>query len=330
MPLMGRAAWFTSMAVPDIILDEGSLEDPEAALERVYDYWRRNLHYVRAPELSRSEFQEMIRLLMPEFRFTRTISFTNLAAQPTIVRLTRQQGAVLDFLEDQRTCAIHGPAGTGKTVLAVEKARRLAEEGRKVLYLCYNEFLLDHIWRENQSSTVSFHNVRSLAEELMGKCGEMDAEEVRAFETWFPEEGEGESSWLYEDVVVDEGQDLTDTMLETLWLLTDEREGAFYVFYDRNQWVIRREKTDWIDANAECRVVLSRDVRNTAEIASSMAKENLMLWTNQVIREQIGRYEDNLTEKMDALMDLQHNYTTLADALRRISDSYDNLSYDMK
>ena len=59
-------------------------------------------------------------------------------------------------------------------------------------------------------------------------------------------------------------------------------------------------------------------------------KENLMLWTNQVIREQIGRYEDNLTEKMDALMDSQHNYTTLADALRRISDSYDKLSYDMK
>lgn len=280
MPLMGRAAWFTSVAVPkgahlpmeavpDIILDEGSLADPEAALERVYDYWRRNLHYVRAPELSRSEFQEMIRLLMPEFRFTRTISSTNLTAQPTIVRLTRQQGAVLDFLEDQRTCAIHGPAGTGKTVLAVEKARRLAEEGRKVLYLCYNEFLLDHIRRENQGSPVSFHNVRSLAEELMGKCGETDAEEVRAFETWFPEEGE--STWPYEDVVVDEGQDLTDTMLETLWLLTDEREGAFYVFYDRNQRVIRREKRNWIDANAECRVVLSRDVRNTAEIASSMA-----------------------------------------------------------
>ncbi|HCW87532.1 MAG TPA: hypothetical protein DGT53_05785, partial [Dialister sp.] len=181
MPLMGRAAWFTSVAVPkgahlpmeavpDIILDEGSLENPEAALERVYDYWRRNLHYVRASKLSRSEFQEMIRLLMPEFRFTRTISSTNLTAQPTIVRLTRQQGAVLDFLEDQRTCAIHGPAGTGKTVLAVEKARRLAEEGRKVLYLCYNEFLLDHIRRENQGSTVTFHNVRSLAEELMGKC----------------------------------------------------------------------------------------------------------------------------------------------------------------
>ena len=34
----------------------------------------------------------MICLLMPEFRFTRTISSTNLTAQPTIVRLTRQQG----------------------------------------------------------------------------------------------------------------------------------------------------------------------------------------------------------------------------------------------
>ena len=34
----------------------------------------------------------MILLLMPEFRFPRTISSTNLTAQPTIVRLNRQQG----------------------------------------------------------------------------------------------------------------------------------------------------------------------------------------------------------------------------------------------
>ncbi|MGN0954208.1 AAA family ATPase, partial [Dialister sp.] len=256
-------------AVPEIILDEGALENPEGALDRAFDYWRQNLHFYKAPELSRGEFRQMIDMLMPTFHMTRTISSMNREAQPDIISLTRQQGAVLDFLEDQQVCAVHGPAGTGKTVLAVEKARRLAEEGRKVLYLCYNEFLLEHIRRENQGSPVSFHNVRSLAEELMGKCAETDAEEVRAFEAWFPEEGE--SLWPYEDVVVDEGQDMTDTMLETLWLLTDERDGAFYVFYDRNQRVIRREKTDWIDANAECRVVLSRDVRNTAEIASSMA-----------------------------------------------------------
>lgn len=53
--------------------------------------------------------------------------------------------------------------------------------------------------------------------------------------------------------------------------MTELCDGSFYVFYDRNQKVIRREKSDWIHDNAECRLVLYRNVRNTAEIAWSMA-----------------------------------------------------------
>lgn len=53
-PVIGRAAWFTSVvmsdkvplsleAVPDIILDQTSLEAPEEALDRAFLYWRQNL-----------------------------------------------------------------------------------------------------------------------------------------------------------------------------------------------------------------------------------------------------------------------------------------------
>lgn len=43
--------------------------------------------------------------------------------------LTKDQIRVLDFLRSHRRVAVSGGAGTGKTVLALEKARRLASEG---------------------------------------------------------------------------------------------------------------------------------------------------------------------------------------------------------
>lgn len=99
--------------------------------------------------------------------------------------------------------------------------------------------------------------------------------------------------------------------------------------YERERAAAARENAI-AKAKAEAEGQARQVLQQKCGYMADEIKENLMLWTNQVIREQIGRYEDNLTEKMDALMDSQHNYTTLADALRRISDSYDKLSYDMK
>jgi len=45
---------------------------------------------------------------------------------------------LLDNLAAHNRAAIEGAAGTGKTVLAMEKARRLATTGRRVLLLCFN------------------------------------------------------------------------------------------------------------------------------------------------------------------------------------------------
>lgn len=185
----------------------------------------------------------MVSCLMPSFHLTRTISSTNLEAQTSFVQLTRQQAAILDFLAEQRTAAIQGPAGTGKTLLAVEKTRRLAAEGRKVLYLCYNEFLLSFIRKENTDVPASFHNVRSLSEELMGKKSENPAEQVKLFDKWFANDFQ-DDDWPYTDIVVDGGQDLTADMLEHLSFLAELGDGTFYIFYDGNQRIIRREKKD--------------------------------------------------------------------------------------
>ena len=52
--------------------------------------------------------------------------------------LTEEQFHILEFLADRPRARISGGAGTGKTLLALEKAHRMAEQGRRVLLLCYH------------------------------------------------------------------------------------------------------------------------------------------------------------------------------------------------
>lgn len=73
--------------------------------------------------------------------------------------------------------------------------------------------------------------------------------------------------------MVDEGQDISDAMLEHLSFLAELNDGSFYVFYDRNQFILERnspEQPKYLDSKAECRLVLYRNCRNTAEIAATV------------------------------------------------------------
>ena len=55
---------------------------------------------------------------------------------------TEEQKVILNAILDNNShVAVKGPAGSGKTVLAVEAARQAAEKGEKVLFLCYNQNL---------------------------------------------------------------------------------------------------------------------------------------------------------------------------------------------
>ena len=286
-PLVGKAVWFTSVQIPqgkplplesprDIILDADDLRDPKEMLEHIYAYWRRILHI---PERTQSpaEFQQVIRVLQPVFRIVETLASVSAAVEQSTARLTNAQFALLEYLRDQRTAAIHGAAGTGKSLLAAEKARMLAREGQKVLYLCFNEFLLERLRSCRWDANITIHNERTLAEDLMtGR--ELRIETVlREFEDFFQNEYDG-TEWAYPNIIVDEAQDFPSALLEQFAMLAELYDGAFYLFYDRGQTILSRRVEGqvlqmapaWIDAHMDCRLVLYRNCRNTAEIGRTV------------------------------------------------------------
>ena len=282
LPLICRAVWFTSVcvdknlklppeAVREIILDQDSLDEPEKALDAAFGYWQRNLRFVPTP-LTGGQYKELLRVLLPSFQIAETISSSARDNQTSYVQLTRQQFAVLDFLREQKIAAIHGPAGTGKSLLALEKARMLAQSGQKVLLLCFNEFLLQHLRTQELDPLITAHNVRSLAEEIL-QDDSLPFEQInKFFEEYFATDFD-DTEWKYPNIVVDEGQDISDAMLEHLSFLAELNDGSFYVFYDRNQFILERntpEQPKYLDNKAECRLVLYRNCRNTAEIAATV------------------------------------------------------------
>lgn len=279
-PLIGRAAWFPSVVVPQsmllpaeanvaIVLDETGLDDAAKALDRAYTYWAKNIGH-SSGDCSGKRFSALISLLMPELRLVPTISCEARENESVIVQLTDRQSSILHFLSEQPTAAIHGPAGTGKTLLAVEKAKMLAAEGEKVLYLCFNEFLLEYLRSKEYSDLITFHNLRTLAEEL-APDEHIPVEKIVAFLEQYLEDGFADDSWQYPNIVVDEGQDIPDLILEHLSFLAELNEGIFYAFYDRNQYIMNKNYPKWLDKKAECRLVLHKNCRNTSEIAATVS-----------------------------------------------------------
>src|SRR5262245_36173123 len=62
-----------------------------------------------------------------------------------IVELTDDQAWVLAFVLHRKRAAVVGPAGSGKTLLAISVAKQLAAGGRRTLLSCFNRRLGDHL-----------------------------------------------------------------------------------------------------------------------------------------------------------------------------------------
>lgn len=197
----------------------------------------------------------------------------------TIERLTAEQAWILDSLADNKEMAISGGAGSGKTVLAVEKAIRSAAEGRRTLLTCYNAPLAAHLRTACHSHdclvVVSFHALCRILAQKAGVEMPSDGDQT-LFDRILPEalvEAVSNNPELgFDTVIIDEGQDFRDSWLNALRLtVRDPETGGFYVFYDDNQRLFSPEK-GFIDALPMSSIALTRNLRNTRRIHAVMAK----------------------------------------------------------
>jgi hypothetical protein len=167
------------------------------------------------------------------------------------VLLTQNQLNILDFISFHRRAAICGGAGTGKTVLAIEKVRRLADEGFKTLLICFNRelsySLASQFVNYPNVTVTTFHKLCQYYVDGALKISGIDY--LQQAKKAFPK-GDLFSIQLpiamsyamdavnlrFDAIVCDEGQDFADEFWLPIELaLTDLENSPFYIFYDTHQ-----------------------------------------------------------------------------------------------
>ena len=266
-----EADWLRPNAPREIIIDALDLVSLEKRLREALTFWRGE-HPTGAPP-GRDGVEVLVRLLgqSRDIRHPLLAEQTR-ADQQAIVRLTERQFRYLRFLSGQRRAVIAGCAGSGKTFLAVEKARRLAGEGLRVLLTCYNrplaEYLGDALGYRQQFDVFNFHQ---LCVHWARQAGQRLAYQEDAppeyFNVTLPNAlmaAVDELGSQYDAIIVDEGQDFRAEWWDALpWLLHDPANGILYVFYDDNQRVYHDRSPIPIETAP---YVLNENCRNTQRV----------------------------------------------------------------
>ena len=245
----------------DFILDNSNLPNINKGIDRVFQFYNSENQI----SLSENSKQNIKKWLNPYFKLVPVQKWDIEVREELFLRLTKEQSILLDFLEEQDRAVIGGGAGTGKTILAAEHARRLSGEANKVLFLVYNSLLKKNISEEHfkMEKNIDVQSFFSLVAVYKGETGDK-RENAKSFVSDLRSK---KIELPYKHIVIDEGQDFEEEWLAALESITT---GKFFVYYDKSQLIHREfsEMPSWL-RDAECRLVLRNNCRNTKQIAET-------------------------------------------------------------
>lgn len=193
-------------------------------------------------------------------------------------RLTREQAVILDAIRLLHRVEVRGGAGTGKTWLAIEQARRLTKAGQRVALICYSRGLA--AWLQRRVSIFSRKGQPAYVGTFHGLGIEWGADEgsdddSEYWESTLPAKmvklgGELPEGQRFDAIVIDEAQDFADTWWPAVFAALKHEDDALYVFSDEGQQVFSRYGGGRPDNLVP--LVLDRNLRNTKQIAQTFTE----------------------------------------------------------
>lgn len=241
-----------------LILTSNSLSNPEKSIIGAYNYY----NSIKFNQISDSAYKEIFNLMLPEFNLIPELSSKYDEINYRFNQLTREQEKILNFIEFQNTIAIEGGAGTGKTFIALEYARRASNNG-KVLFLCFNKYLNDFLNSKYSHDNVDYFNIYGFIAKGIGASTITDNNMLKELKNI------DITKLGYTTIIIDEAQDYDFSILKYLRDISVENNYNIVIFYDKNQQVIKSNFSSIIK-DFDCKLTLKNNCRNTIKIQSTI------------------------------------------------------------
>lgn len=215
-------------------------------------------------------------------------------AEQELIELTEKQYKCLDQIEENRRGVVYGPAGTGKTLLAIEQAKKSVSSGKKVALLCFNNsigtwfqtFFEEQAIEYKPGYVGTFHK---LLLDIVSDAGEnltipSDQESKRVFyREILPSKALEillDNPLEFDEIILDEAQDLMeDAYLDIFDLLIKKglEHGSWKFFGDYSRQAIYSNELDGKemlehleDRTSFIRYKLTENCRNTKQICDDI------------------------------------------------------------
>jgi hypothetical protein len=273
----------------ELVLDAEALETPESIrrwVERACAYWLGD--GTRGAPLGALGVRLLDEMLAPTWSLHRLVRGRIEDDRAELLAASSEQELILNRTRRLRRLEVVGPAGSGKSMLAAEKARRLAREGYRTLFVCFNQRLATSLIRELEEApgpapaapgptglgVTTFHR---LCERLGTEAGVLPIRPTPIPQAWWdetlPAAAEAAIDALpherYGAIIVDEGQDFEARWFELLGRLLAGPDAVFWVFHDPGQALIRTDVVAGL--GLECHELFENH-RNPGSIAQLAAR----------------------------------------------------------
>lgn len=245
--------------------------------KKFVDELKQNGHYVPEP-LSEAKAGAIAKALRPIVDCVVPLKSFVEQSEKEIITLTEEQYACLDDIEINKQIVVTGGAGTGKTLIAVEEAKRESVD-KKLGIFCFNKNLAEYIKQNIEKKNVEIHSLHAYLMKLIGNnAGKCDKDE-EFFKKILPKmarEVAKSNGIKFDKIIVDEFQDLcTPEYLEFFDAVLDgglmDGEFSFYGDFARQAIYQDDVSIDLLKNYAFfARKNLSINCRNTLHIGNEL------------------------------------------------------------
>ncbi len=238
----------------EMVCDSLAFRDFKIWLLDLFDYW--NKRPANANLLSDYDVEQIANFLRPNFEGIQPLFAQVDDIKQKYVRLTEEQFQYVTIAMSNKRVICGGGAGTGKTFLAAETARRFIEQDKSVLLVCKSEWLKHYLRALIPSEKIIISTISGLSNTLRRTMQDQ-----------------------FDVLIVDEGQDILNyddlTQLNEV-IVGGFSEGNWHFFHDsKNQSGIlgktNQDVLKWLSEQGNPTILpLSVNCRNTSNILTNI------------------------------------------------------------